>query len=46
MIPFIDSSNEYNSEWLVSFACRNVGADIDVKSCINFALAADDMFWM
>lgn len=39
-MEFIDSSKDRKRLWLVSLAKRKDGEDMELKSCINFVLAA------
>lgn len=43
-MAFIDSSNDLRRSWLLSFASRNEGEDIDVYSCMSFVQVVLLMF--
>lgn len=43
-MAFMASSNECSSVWLLSFARRKLGDDIEAKSCSSFELDARPRF--
>jgi hypothetical protein len=40
MMAFIDSSSDVNKSWLLSFARRKEGEDMEEKSCISLEQVA------